>query len=30
VDSLQKQLAMDTRRLTDECETKKAKAREAT
>jgi hypothetical protein len=28
VDSLQKQLAMDTRRLTDECETKKAKARE--
>lgn len=28
MESLQKQLAMDTRRLTDECETKKAKARE--
>jgi len=28
VDSLQKQLAMDTRRLTEECETKKSKARE--
>jgi hypothetical protein len=28
-ESLQKQLAMDTRRLNEECETKKAKAREA-
>jgi hypothetical protein len=28
-DSLQKQLAMDTRRLNEECETKKAKARES-
>ena len=27
-ESLQKQLAMDTRRLNEECETKKAKARE--
>jgi len=29
VESLQKQLAMDTRRLNEECETKKAKARGA-
>jgi len=29
VDSFRKQLAMDTRRLNEECETKKAKAREA-
>jgi len=29
VESLQNQLAMDTRRLNDECETKKAKARGA-
>ncbi len=28
-ESLRKQLAMDTRRLKDECETKKARAREA-
>jgi hypothetical protein len=28
-DSLQKQLAMDTRRLNEECETRKAKARES-
>jgi hypothetical protein len=28
-DSLQKQLAMDTRRLNEECETKKTKARES-
>jgi len=28
-ESLQKQLAMDIRRLNEECETKKAKAREA-
>jgi len=28
MESLHKQLAMDTRRLTEECETKKAKARE--
>jgi hypothetical protein len=28
-ESLQKQLAMDTRRLNEECETKKARAREA-
>jgi len=29
VESLQNQLAMDTRRLNEECETKKAKARNA-
>ena len=29
VESLQKQLAMDTRRLNEECETKKSKARGA-
>lgn len=28
IDSLQKQLAMDTRRLNEECENKKAKARD--
>jgi hypothetical protein len=29
IESLQKQLAMDLRRLNDECDTKKTKAREA-
>jgi len=29
IESLQNQLAMDMRRLTDECETKKSKVREA-